>query len=100
LNDPPLQVEVAYAEPTRVIIKALLLPPGSCAADALRLAAGDADFAGVDLASAAIGIFGKVIRADHALQAGDRIEIYRPLAADPKTARRARAQAARTSDSA
>jgi putative ubiquitin-RnfH superfamily antitoxin RatB of RatAB toxin-antitoxin module len=94
LNDPLLQVEVVYAEPTRVIIKALRLPPGSCAADALRLAAGDADFAGVDLASAAIGIYGKVIRADHALQEGDRIEIYRPLAADPKTARRARAQAA------
>jgi putative ubiquitin-RnfH superfamily antitoxin RatB of RatAB toxin-antitoxin module len=100
LNAPPLQIEVAYAEPTRVIIKALHLPPGSCAADALRLAAGDADFAGVDLASAAIGIFGKVIRADHALQEGDRIEIYRPLAHDPKTARRARARAARTSDSA
>jgi uncharacterized protein len=98
LNDPPLHVEVAYAEPTRVIIKALRLAPGSCAADALRLLAGDADFAGVDL-SAAIGIYGKVIRADHALQEGDRIEIYRPLAADPKAARRARAKAARAGSS-
>ncbi len=94
MNVPGLQVEVAYALPTRAIIKVVRLAAGSCAADALRLAAGDPDFAGVDLASAAIGIFGKAIRADHALREGDRIEIYRPLAADPKTARRARAQAA------
>jgi putative ubiquitin-RnfH superfamily antitoxin RatB of RatAB toxin-antitoxin module len=92
LSEPLLQVEVAYAEPTRGIIKALRLPPGACVADALRLAAGDADFAGVDLTTAAIGIYGKVVRADHALQEGDRIEIYRPLAADPKSARRARAK--------
>jgi putative ubiquitin-RnfH superfamily antitoxin RatB of RatAB toxin-antitoxin module len=99
MNDPLLHVEVAYAEPARVIIKVLRLAPGSCAADALRLAAGDADFAGVDLTTATIGIYGKVIRADHVLQEGDRIEIYRPLAADPKSARRARVQAARTRSS-
>jgi putative ubiquitin-RnfH superfamily antitoxin RatB of RatAB toxin-antitoxin module len=92
LSEPPLQVEVAYAEPARVIVKTLRLPPGACVADALHLAAGDADFAGIDLAAAAIGIYGKVVRADHALQEGDRIEIYRPLAEDPKSARRARAK--------
>jgi putative ubiquitin-RnfH superfamily antitoxin RatB of RatAB toxin-antitoxin module len=100
LNDTPLQVEVAYAEPARVIIKALRLASGSSAADALRLAAGDTDFAGVDLAGANIGIFGKVISRDQVLQEGDRLEIYRPLAADPKAARRARAEAARSTDRA
>jgi len=49
----------------------------------------------VDLANSALGIFGRLTRTDHALQEGDRIEIYRPLAADPKVARRARAQQAR-----
>jgi putative ubiquitin-RnfH superfamily antitoxin RatB of RatAB toxin-antitoxin module len=92
LTDSPLQIEIAYAEPQRGIVKMLRLPPGSCIADALRLAALDPDFAGVDLATAPFGIFGRAARADQALQDGDRIEIYRPLAVDPKEARRARAK--------
>jgi putative ubiquitin-RnfH superfamily antitoxin RatB of RatAB toxin-antitoxin module len=94
LNDSPLQIEIAYAEPERGIVKILRLPPGSCIADALRLAALDPDFAGIDFASFAFGIFGKAARAEQALQMGDRIEIYRPLAADPKQARRERAKRA------
>jgi putative ubiquitin-RnfH superfamily antitoxin RatB of RatAB toxin-antitoxin module len=95
VNDAPLRIEIVYAEPQRVIQRSLRLAPGSCVADALRLAALDADFAGVDLRNGALGIFGRVIRADHALRDGDRIEIYRPLTADPKAARRARAKQAR-----
>jgi putative ubiquitin-RnfH superfamily antitoxin RatB of RatAB toxin-antitoxin module len=91
----PLRIEIAHAEPQRVIVKTLCLPPGSCVADALRLAALDPDFTGVDLANSPLGIFGRLIRTDHALKEGDRIEIYRPLAADPKVARRARAKQAR-----
>jgi uncharacterized protein len=90
LNNASLKVEIAYAEPQRAIVKALRLPAGSCVADALRLAALDLDFAGVDLANSAHGIFGKQVPAEQPLEDGDRIEIYRPLAADPKAARRAR----------
>jgi uncharacterized protein len=88
-------VEVVYAEPQRAIIKALRLAPGSRIADALRLAAADSRFAGIDLGNSALGIFGKPAQPDHPLQQGDRIEIYRPLTADPKLARRARAQQSR-----
>jgi putative ubiquitin-RnfH superfamily antitoxin RatB of RatAB toxin-antitoxin module len=95
VNDAPLRIEIVYAEPRRVIVKALHVAPGSCVADALRLAALDPDFAGVDLANSALGIFGRLAQADHALQEGDRVEIYRPLSADPKAARRARAKRAR-----
>src|ERR1700681_856738 len=95
LSDAPLHIEIAYAEPQRGIVKELCLPQGSCVADALRLAALDPDFSGVDLANAALGIFGRLTRRDHPLSQGDRIEIYRPLAADPKEARRTRAQQAR-----
>jgi putative ubiquitin-RnfH superfamily antitoxin RatB of RatAB toxin-antitoxin module len=49
----------------------------------------------VDLANSVLGIFGRLTRTDHALQDGDRIEIYRPLVVDPKAARRARAKQAR-----
>jgi putative ubiquitin-RnfH superfamily antitoxin RatB of RatAB toxin-antitoxin module len=93
LSDSPLEIEIAYAkEPQRVIVKTLRLPPGSRVADALRLAALDPDFIGVDLTNSALGIFGRLTRTDHALKEGDRIEIYRPLATDPKAARRARAK--------
>ena len=91
----PIRIEIVYAEPHRAIVKVLSLAAGSRITDALRLAALDPDFSGVDLANSPVGIFGKATGAEHALKDGDRIEIYRPLAADPTPARRARAQQAR-----
>ncbi|GAC1477725.1 MAG: RnfH family protein [Steroidobacteraceae bacterium] len=94
MNDAPLAIEIAYAEPHSGIVKEVRLPAGSCVADALRLAACDPDFAGIDMMNSAIGIFGRLAGRDQPLRSGDRIEIYRPLAADPKEARRARAKQA------
>jgi uncharacterized protein len=93
LSDAPLEIEIVYAEPQRAIVKNLRLAAGARVADALQLAAVDPDFAGIDLANSAFGIFGKLAGADEPLRQGDRIEIYRPLLADPKEARRARARA-------
>src|SRR5258708_11209291 len=92
LSDGSRRIENAPAEPQRVIVKALRLARGSRVADALRLAALDPDFIGGDRANSPLGIFGRLTGTDHALQQGDRIEIYRPLAADPKVARRERAK--------
>ena len=91
----PLQIEVVYAEAGRALVKCYQLDLGATVADALRLASVDPDFTGVDLANAAIGIFGRLAKPEQALQPGDRVEIYRPLAADPKTDRRARAKQAK-----
>jgi putative ubiquitin-RnfH superfamily antitoxin RatB of RatAB toxin-antitoxin module len=91
----PLKVEIVYARPERAIVKNLALPPGSRVADALRLAALDPDFSGVDLANSPVGIFGRLTRPEEVLRDGDRLEIYRPLAADPKAARRARVEESR-----
>jgi len=85
-------VEIVYAEPRRAIVKSYGLGPAATVADALRLAAADAAFSGVDIAHAPVGVFGKPAAADQTLEDGDRIEIYRPLAADPKVARRNRAK--------
>jgi uncharacterized protein len=95
VNQGQLQIEVAYAEPQRVILKVYGLAPGARVADVLRLAALDPDFTGVDLANSPCGIFGKVVRADQTVNDGDRVEIYRPLGEDPKVARRQRAKQAR-----
>jgi hypothetical protein len=90
-----LRVEIAYAQPQRAIVKTYVLAPGARVADALRLASLDPDFSGIDLANSPLGVFGKIVREDQVLRQGDRIEIYRPLSADPKAARRARAKQAR-----
>ena len=99
MNAPPLQIEVAYAEPERAIVKPYGLRCGATVADALSLAARDPDFLGVDLANAAIGIFGRPAKPEQVLQPGDRVEIYRALAADPKIARRARVKQSRRENS-
>ena len=95
MNEASLQIEIAYAEPQRAIVKSYLLARGSRVADALRLAALDPDFTGVDLKNSTVGIFGRVTGPDRVLAQGDRVEIYRPLAADPKVSRRQRAKQAR-----
>ncbi len=49
------------------------------------------EFTDIDLGKSRLGIFGKVAKADAVLKEGDRVEIYRPLIADPKEARKKRA---------
>ena len=50
---------------------------------------------GIDIAHAAVGVYGKPVSRERILDEGDRVEIYRALAADPKAARRARVKQAR-----
>jgi uncharacterized protein len=87
-----IHIEIVYAQEQAAIVKALPMAPGSRLGDALAAAAGDADFSGVDLANAAVGIFGRLARKDQELKDGDRIEIYRQLVLEPKAARRARSR--------
>lgn len=90
--------EVAYARPDRQFVFALTLPAGATARDALLRAieAGLGEQCPEIVPERAVlGVFGKVIPADHPLQEGDRVEIYRPLLADPRAARRERVDAGR-----
>jgi uncharacterized protein len=89
--DPPrIPVEIVFAQPQRARILTLSLEPGATVADALKRAGGSAEFAGLNLSDAPVGIFGRIVSREQLLKPGDRLEIYRPLAADPKTARRKR----------
>jgi len=90
-----INVQVSYAEPERAVVKTYRLTPPASIEDALRLARCDPDFAGVDLDHSAVGVFGRVAALSQTLGEGDRVEIYRPLAADPKSARRDRVKEAR-----
>ena len=67
------------------------LAPGSSAMDAVRAAGILARHPEIDLTKHKLGIYGKVVAADAPLADGDRVEVYRPLAQDPKEARRRRA---------
>lgn len=91
-----IRVEVAFALPERQMILALDAPPGTTAREAARLS-GIADHfpeLAIDEGTR-LGIFGQVIAPSQVLQAGDRVEIYRPLIADPKEVRKARAARAK-----
>ncbi len=87
-----IEIEVAYAEPDRAVVKSYRLTVPATIRDALRLAAEDPGFAGIPVEGVPVGVFGSVASPDRPLCDGDRVEIYRPLAADPKAARRQRAR--------
>ncbi len=91
-----IHIEIVYAEPQRAIVKGLWMAQGSLIGEALAAAAREAEFLGVDLANAPVGIFGRLARKDQALRDGDRIEIYRPLLQEPKAARRARSRVSKS----
>lgn len=90
-----IRIEVVYAEPHRVLARCLELAVPARVADALAAAAADPLFAELDLVRASVGVFGQRVGPERLLEPGDRVEIYRPLAVDPRTARRARAAQAR-----
>ena len=85
-----IMVEVAYALPDKQIIIPVLVTKGISVKEAIELSGVLTKFEGIDLSSNLVGIFGKLTSLDKTLRNLDRIEIYRPLAADPKEIRRKR----------
>ena len=86
-----VQVTIAYALPDVQHVAELDVEPGTTAAEALQLALRRQLLGDAVQADVAMGVFGEVVPPDYALQAGDRLELYRPLLVDPKEARRLRA---------
>ena len=83
-------MEVAYADPQRQILRKVEIAANSTAGEAIA-ASGISDDLPAGFEPVAIGIFGRSVTRDTRLHAGDRIELYRPLIADPKESRRKRA---------
>lgn len=87
-----IAVEVAYALPEKQHIARLEVVPGTTALEAARASGIEAEFEGLTLGEdTRLGVFGHVVAPSQVLRDGDRVEIYRPLQADPKEARKARA---------
>lgn len=87
-----IRVCVAYAAPGIETLVALRLPPGATVADAVAQSALMVRHR-LDPRSIAFAIFGQRAQAGTPLADGDRVELTRPLPADPKHARRERASA-------
>ena len=88
----PLRVQVCYATPAAEILLDLQVAPGTTIEQAIVQSGILAQVPGIDLAVQPVGIYSKKKPLDTVLREHDRIEIYRPLLADPKETRRKRAE--------
>jgi uncharacterized protein len=90
-NAKTIDIEVVYSLPDAQYRIELNLPSGSTALGALEHSGFVDRFPGIDPETCRLGVFGRIVRRDHVLSDGQRLEIYRPLMRDPKEARRKRA---------
>lgn len=88
-----IQVEVAYARPDAQALLSVTGDPGMMVREAIERSGVLKRFPEIDLAINKVGVFGKLAKLDQPLVSGDRVEIYRPLIADPTAQRKKRAAA-------
>ena len=89
---PDIAVEVAYALPQKQYLYRIALPAGSTVEQGIQASGILSVRTDIDLAKNKVGIYSRSVKLTDELQDGDRIEIYRPLIADPKELRRQRAE--------
>ena len=90
-DQPALSVQVCHALPDRIFLRDLRVKPGTSVQQAIVDSGLLEQMPGLDLAELKVGIHGKQKSLEVTVRDGDRIEVYRPLIADPKDARRRRA---------
>lgn len=87
-----VSVEVVYALPERQYLKTVRLAEGSSVEQAIRASGLLQLRADIDLNSNKVGIYSRPVKLGDVVSDGDRVEIYRPLVADPKELRRIKAE--------
>ena len=90
-----LEIEVVYGTPEQQRIIVVQVPPATSVAEAIAASNMHQYFPEIDLSENKVGIWNRTCKLTDTLKNGDRIEIYRPLIADPKEVRRQRAQRAK-----
>lgn len=96
MDEEWIHIEVAAALPQRQLVIALEVPACTTLAEAVARANMAERLPGLVVDEARLGVFGRLRPPDSLLRDGDRVEIYRPLAADPKEVRRQLAELARS----
>ena len=87
-----IRVDVAVALPERQEVAVVELPDDATVSLALEAARVRERFPEIDWSGVTYGLWSRPCAVDRVLRDGDRVEVYRPLAADPKDQRRARAR--------
>ncbi len=87
-----IEIEVVYALPDIQTLLRVKVPEGATAAQAVELSGIMQKHPEIDLEKNKLGVFGKLVKTDTQLREQDRVEIYRPLIADPKEIRKKRAE--------
>ena len=88
VSEPTIKVELVYATPKQQYVTKMTVPIGSTAREVIEKSNFLSRFADIDLSKNRVGVYSRLIALDAALKDGDRLEIYRPLTADPKIVRR------------
>ncbi len=91
---PEIVVEVAYALPEKQYLQRVILEEGATVEEAIRASGLLTLRNDIDLAKNKVGIYSRPVKLADTVKDGDRVEIYRPLIADPKELRRQRAEKA------
>ena len=90
-DEQQIGVEVVYALPQRQEIFSLRLPSGATVKEAIVASGVLTKYPDIDQAKNKLGVFARLVKPDTVLRDRDRVEIYRPLLADPKEVRKKRA---------
>ena len=85
-----IMLEVAYAKPDKQVIVSVEVEQGCTIEGAIQQSGIIDQFPDIALDKSKVGIFGKLSKLTAEVKSGDRVEIYRPLIADPKEVRRKR----------
>ncbi|VAX12338.1 UPF0125 protein RatB [hydrothermal vent metagenome] len=83
-----MNVGVVYAKATKQVWLQLDVPEGSTVQQAIEISGLLDQFPEIDLGKQKVGIFGKMTKLDNIVEEGQRIEIYRPIVADPEMVER------------
>ena len=79
-----MNIGVSFAKATRQVWMKLEIPDGSTILDAIERSGILEQFPEINLDEQKVGVFGRISKLDTALKDGDRVEIYRPITADPE----------------
>ncbi|PSJ46150.1 RnfH family protein [Zobellella endophytica] len=90
-----IRVEVVYALPQQQTVLSLRVTPEQTVRQIIEQSGVLQQYPEIDLDSNMVGVFGRQVKLEQSVHDGDRIEIYRPLLADPKEIRRRRAEQAK-----
>lgn len=90
-----ITVEVAFALPERQALLTLEVASDTCVEQIIRQSGILQQFPQINLSEQKVGIWSRPVKLSDTAKEGDRIEIYRPLIADPKDLRRRRAEKAK-----